>query len=132
MTVNPGVLRLNIGNHNVLEIPNNNSYMREWFSANDPPKSWYKTYSTMRYEIIERFDRDANMPVFYLTPVPKAIVYTFDDWGQIIDSTREFTVRLLFPGRKKVPLDVAMYRPMVGAPRPHELYALPPFWRQTA
>lgn len=95
-------------------------YMREWKSFKDPPLQWYNAFSSMQYHV-HRIDTD----VFFLTPVVGRPVYTFEQIGDFIDASREFTVRLF---TDKFIDGVPQYRVHPGPPRNHSLYRLPPRW----
>lgn len=92
----------------------------------DPLPGWYLTFSAAMYEI----DPPAGLhyrqlPVYRLTPVVNRPVYTFDDWGDFIAQSRNFTVDLF---TKTFIPNVSQYRVIRGAPRVHYLYKLPPHW----
>jgi hypothetical protein len=123
------ITRIAIGNHIVTEVPRDQKYMADWQSYEDPPVSWYKTYSSMKYKVMGDFlASPTSQRVFHLEPVVGGTVYTFDNWGDVIQATRNFPLDLLF-GKKSVPATVPMYRALSGPPRAHVIYALPPYWR---
>ncbi len=100
-----------------------------YLSPTDPPPGWYKAFSAAQY-MIERVEcgpRGAAWQAFVyrLTPVVNRPVYTFDDWGDFIEASRNFTVALF---TSDFITDVAQYRVRHGPPIEHVVYRLPPAW----
>lgn len=97
----------------------------------DPLPGWYLTFSAALYEIEPQFrrplagERAHKTWAFQLTPVVNRPVYTFEDWGDFIAQSRNFTVDLF---TKTFIPNVSQYRVIRGAPRVHYLYKLPPHW----
>ena len=106
-------------------------YVRPWISDINPPPEWYLTFSSAQYIIEPLFHRPSagerarKIRAFRLTPVVNRPVYTFDDYGDFVETSRNFTVDLF---TKNFARGVDQYRIIRGQPRQHELTKLPPHW----
>jgi hypothetical protein len=114
-------------------IPQYPNHVAPWKSYSDPDPGWYKLFSSMQYSITQKYwapkgagERAPPRPWEYeLTPVVGRPVYTFDDWGDFIEASRQFTVDLF---TKQFTRGISQYRCHIGPPRKHLIYRLPPSW----
>jgi hypothetical protein len=106
-------------------------YCRAYQSAISPPVDWYLRFSCAQYVIEPQFlrpeagERARKIWAFRLTPVVNRPVYTFDDFGDFIEASRNFTVDLF---TKNFVRGVDQYRILRGPPCQHLLYKLQPDW----
>jgi hypothetical protein len=108
-----------------------NKYVQPYQSSINPPVDWYLRFSSAMY-VIEPLlrppqagERARKIWAFRLTPVVNRPVYTFDDYGDFIEASRNFTVDLF---TKNFVRGVDQYRILRGPPRQHILYRLHPDW----
>ena len=106
-------------------IPQYPEHVTAWKSYTDPPASWYKTFSSMQYNIRRHMRESTYEWTYRLTPVVGRPVYTFDEIESFIEASRQFTVALF---TTTFTADVAQYRVHLGPPREHTIYRLPPEW----
>jgi len=106
-------------------------YVRPWISDINPPEDWYLRFSSAQYIVEPLFrrpsagERATKIYAFRLTPVVNRPVYTFDDWGDFIEATRNFTIDLF---HKPFTRGVDQYRIRRGPPGVHIIYPLAPHW----
>jgi len=114
-------------------LPQYPEHVAAWRSVKEPPPRWYKTFSSMQYNIRRVLrppaaagEHPAVHPWHYvLTPVVGRPVYTFNEIESFIEASREFTVALFTTAFTD---GVAQYRVHIGPPREHTVYRLPPDW----
>jgi len=106
-------------------------YVRPWISLINPEPGWYLNFSSAQYIIEPLYrrpragERANQIYAFRLTPVVNRPVYTFDDHGDFVQSSRDFTIDLF---TKNFARGVDQYRIIRGAPQIHVVYRLPPHW----
>ena len=103
-------------------------YTRPYISPINPPVEWYLTFSSAMYIIEPLYNKRAGVNIvhsFRLTPVVNRPVFTFDDWGDFVEQSRDFTVDLF---TKNFVRGVDQYRIVRGPPHNHTIYRLPPHW----
>ena len=106
------------------DITISDKYVRSYIGPDDPPASWYMTFSSAAYTASQT--GKGWDTAYVLTPVIGKPVYTFDTTGEFIESARDIHIKL-FTQHVIVP-EASMYRVRRGPAMQHCLYRLGPRW----